>query len=371
MENRSKIKIPRISIILLAIAALSAVIYITAMISEGFANFFNTNISSILRAILAFITNILPFSLAEALIIALPVIMFFLIRSAIRKYSDSWHDVGIFCINALAIISIMFSVFVFSFGTGYYTSTLDKRLSLERKDISAKDLANTAGWLIEHVNVEIDNAEFDESGSSSMPYTLRQMNEILLNDYDKLSKEYDFITNFRSYVKPILLSKPMTYTHISGVYTYITGESNVNTNCPDYSMPYTAAHELAHQRGIAREDEANFVAFLVCMNSDDAYIRYCGYLNLCEYVLNALYSADKDLWEETYRALDVRALREMNAYNEFYKPYRDNVVGDISGAINDAYLQANGTAGTKSYGLVADLAVAYFYTNIQSDLTEN
>ena len=49
-----------------------------------------------------------------------------------------------------------------------------------------------------------------------------------------------------------------------------------------------------------------------------------------------------------------------------YEKYSDNVVGDISGAINDAYLQANGTQGSVSYGLVVDLAVAYFHKNIEN-----
>ena len=158
----------------------------------------------------------------------------------------------------------------------------------------------------------------------------------------------------------------MTYTHISGVYTFFTGEANLNTNGPDYSLVYTTAHELAHQRGIAREDEANFIAFLVCTESDDAYIRYCGHLNLCEYVMNALYSADINLWEQLWDNLDIRIKCEMIAYNKHYEKYRDNVVGEISGAINDAYLQANGTEGSVSYGLVVDLAVAYFHKNIEN-----
>ena len=50
---------------------------------------------------------------------------------------------------------------------------------------------------------------------------------------------------------------------------------------------------MAHQRGIAREDEANFIAFLVCMASDDPYIRYSGYLEVYEYVASSLYSDDR------------------------------------------------------------------------------
>ena len=56
----------------------------------------------------------------------------------------------------------------------------------------------------------------------------------------------------------------------------------------------------------------------------------------------------------------------MIAYNKFYEPYKDNIVGEVSGAINDAYLQANGTQGSISYGLVVDLAVAYFHKNIEN-----
>ena len=266
----------------------------------------------------------------------------------------------------LSIAAFLFGVYICLFGIGYYTSEIDEKLELDKKEVSAKELAQTAEWLIEQVNNEINNVEFEEKSSSIMPYNTRAMNNLLLDSYDSLSDEYDFLPRLTSYVKPIMLSGPMTYTHIAGIYTFFTGEANLNVNSPDYCMPYTTAHELAHQRGIAREDEANFVAFLVCANSDDAYIRYCGYLNLCEYVLNALYSADSKLWEETYKKLDNRAIYEMIAYNKFYEKYKDNVVGEISGALNDAYLQANGTEGTRSYGLVVDLAVAYFHKEIEN-----
>jgi hypothetical protein len=160
-------------------------------------------------------------------------------------------------------------------------------------------------------------------------------------------------------VKPVLLSEPWTYTHIAGVYTYFTGESNINVNFPDYTLPYTAAHEMAHQRGIAREDEANFVAFLVCAASDDDYIRYSGYLNLYEYVSNALYRADKDAYSEVRAELDPVARMEMSAYSKFFDKYRENVAATVTETVNNTYLTIQGTPGTKSYGMVVDLAVAY------------
>lgn len=361
-----KEKLPKFSYVFFAIALVSLILYIIAINYTPFADFFNRHVSSIFRGTLATITNILPLSLVELIIITLPVTLFFIIRFALKRYSDTWHNAGIFCLAILSIACLLFSLFVCSFGIGYYSSTLDKKLELEKSTVSKTELAATAEWLIGEVNAVIDEVEFIEKSSSVSPHSLSNTNDILLDSYDKISEKYEFIPRLYSRVKPIILSKPMTYTHISGVYTYFTGEANVNTNSPDYCIPYTMAHELAHQRGIAREDEANFIAFLVCSESDDAYIRYCAYLNLCEYVLNALYGADKKLWEETYKKLDNRAIYEMIAYNEFYEPYQDNVVGEISGAVNDAYLQANGTQGSVSYGLVVDLAVAYFHKNIEN-----
>ena len=200
-----------------------------------------------------------------------------------------------------------------------------------------------------------------ESGHSLMPYSYEEMNEKLLKAYDRFCEKYDFMDTFYSKVKPVMLSEPMSYTHITGVYTFFTGEANINVNFPDYTVPYTAAHELAHQRGIAREDEANFVAFLVCMESDDPYIRYSACLNVYEYLCSALRSADRALYLRSYEKLPVGVKNEEIAYSAFFVKYKENVAADISQATNNSYLQSQGNPeGTRSYNMVVDLAVAYF-----------
>ena len=157
----------------------------------------------------------------------------------------------------------------------------------------------------------------------------------------------------------------MSYAHFTGLYTFFTGEANINVLFPDYTLPFTAAHELAHGRGIARENEANFIAFLVCMESTDPYIRYCGLLNMYEYVMSALYNADTEEGKPLYNKIaslpDKRIRGELSAYAEFFEKYRTSSVSEISGAINDSFLKANGTEeGEKSYGLVVNLAVSYY-----------
>ena len=160
--------------------------------------------------------------------------------------------------------------------------------------------------------------------------------------------------------KQVALSTPMTYTHISGVYTFFTGEANVNVNYPDYVVAFSAAHEMAHQRGISREDEANFVAFLVCLEAQEPFLRYSGYLNLCEYLMSALYSASPALYRSVMATLDARAWGDLSAYSAFMKKYADNPAASVSNAINNAYLTSQGTPGIRSYNLVVDLAVSYY-----------
>lgn len=258
---------------------------------------------------------------------------------------------------------MIYSLFVLTLAPGYRGSTLASKLSLDQKDVSGQELYDTSLWLLEKIDAQIEGVDFESTGSSVMPYSLYDMNDKLMQCYSKLADKHDFIPNLSSRLKFIILSEPMTYTHISGVYTFYTGEANINVNFPDYSIPFTAAHELAHQRGIAPENEANFVAFLACMESDDPYILYSGYVNMLEYCMNALYQASEELYYDLYKQIDSHVVGEFTAYAEFYDKYRDNVVGDVSGAINDNYLQSQGqSAGSKSYGLVVDLTVAYFHS---------
>ena len=199
---------------------------------------------------------------------------------------------------------------------------------------------------------------------NDMVYSLDELNTKLNHAYLSSAEKYPFVQKMASNVKEVALSELMSYTHITGVYTYFTGEANINCVFPDYTIPFTMAHEMAHQRGIAREEEANFVAFLVCLESDDPYILYSAYLNMYEYVANDLYRADKELYSTVVSKKSARISAEQTAYSEFFAKYRDSVASNVASTVNDAYLKEQGqTAGAKSYGLVVDLAVAHYKNN--------
>ena len=356
-------RLPRAAIGIYLFLALSLVIYLIGILSPAFADFFNRYISSCVRAVTATLTGWIPFSLAETLLLFLPVIIAALVIYAVRFRCDSWRTVFVYIGEIFAIVAFLFSLFIWSFGMAYQGTELEKKLELDRRDVSVEELEMTANLLLEKVNGLADEISFRGEDFSVMPYSLSELNDKLLESYRKVDDNLPFLQTLNSRLKPVINSEIMSHAHITGVYTYFTGEANLNMVFPDYTMPFTAAHELAHQRGIAREDEANFIAFLVCIASDDPYIQYSGYLNMFEYVGSALSGADSSRYQAIFGKLDRRIYYEEVAYSEFYAKYRHSKVSTVSNAVNDTYLKLQGTPGAQSYGMVVDLAVAYYKKN--------
>ena len=360
-STEKKPRLPIVCIVIYAIAAICAILYVAFLLSPEFSDFFNKNISPFIRMPLAMLTGWIPFSLAELLLLFSPFAVIALVTLGIKKYSSSWRHVAVYCLTIVSLAAYVFSTFTLGFVPAYRGSTLDKKMGLDKQPVSADELYDTAAIVVEELNKLQSKISYSESSDFSvMPYGYDELNRKLLDAYEKASEEYDFIKTFDSRVKRVMLSEPMTYTHISGVYTFFTGEANLNTNFPDYTLPFTAAHELAHQRGFAREDEANFIAFLVCISSDDDYVRYSGYLNLYEYLAGPLSRANKDYYSTIYYYVPENTILEMRAYSKFFDKYRENIAEKVSESVNNSFLTINGTEGTKSYGMVVDLAVAFY-----------
>lgn len=347
--------------ILFGIALLCIPLKIATALSAPFADFFNRYVSGIFRALFAHISSILPFSLAETLVlISIPAAILFLaytFKVSAKKDGGLRKQI----LRLLCVIAFLFSTFVLNFGAGYDTTPLEDKMGLEVTEPTTDNLYLASAYTLIHLGNLTDDISYKKSGPSEMPYTFGEMTDKLNAAYDTLYEQYDFLSPLHTGVKRIAMSKPLTYTHLSGFYTCFTGEANVNTNYPDYILAFTTAHEMAHQRGIAPEDEANFIAYLACVAADDPYLQYAGHANMMEYLGNAMYDADPEGYRSrllTFYPDELR--REYAAYSAMFKPYEDNIASDVSGAVNDTYLKAQGqTEGTKSYGLVTDLAVAY------------
>jgi hypothetical protein len=158
--------------------------------------------------------------------------------------------------------------------------------------------------------------------------------------------------------KPVVLSELLSRVGITGIYFPFTGEPNVNTTLPDVELPFSTAHEVAHQRGFAREDEANYVGYLACRLHPDADFRYSGLLAASHYTLAALHAVDPSAASRAHAARSPAVLRDEMAIRAWVDHYRGRA-SEVGHRVNDAYLKAQGQAeGVRSYGRMVDLLLA-------------
>ncbi len=359
-KNKRVLFVPVGSIVLLSLGFLGALIHIFSVYFPSFADFINNTLGHFLRLTLSKIFSIFPFSFMEFLLYFSPVMI---AVAGVIVYKKAKKG-RVFLFRAistlLALASLIYFFFAAGFAPGYRGAPLAKKIGLTQKEVTAKELYDTACIIREELNSLAGDVLYFESGASCLPFSYGELCDKLCDSYEKIEEKYSYLNTFDSSVKPLIISPYMTYTHLTGIYSFFTGEANINTNFPDFIIVHSAAHEMAHQRGISREDEANFTSFLVCREADDPYIRYCAYLNLFLYFSNALYSADPALHESVYYGLDKRAHDDLIAYATFFEKYEDSVAGEIAEGLNNAYLESQGTPGSASYGLVVDLAVAFY-----------
>ncbi len=354
--------IPLVFVVSLLLLIETGIAYLLAINDPEIADILNDSMGKVLRFVLARITGWLPFSLFELLLIfIIPLVVIYIIYLVRTKRGIRARVRSVLFI--LSAISLILSSYVFTLGVGYRTTPLSEKIGVEDvKDIEREELFAVTNLLIFEVNAHASNLSL-QNGETIMPYTLSELCELLSESFDTVNKTYGIPDSFDGRVKPILFSTVMSDAGITGIYSFFTGEANVNVEYPHYTLPFTAAHEMAHQRGISRENEANFVAFLVCISSDDEYVRYSGYLGMLEYFLSAAYATDKDGYPRLYSTISQIAISDMRAAATVTNAHRDSLLGKINDRLNDNYLKFNGTEGVVSYGYAVRLTVGYYRNN--------
>jgi hypothetical protein len=151
----------------------------------------------------------------------------------------------------------------------------------------------------------------------------------------------------------------MSWLGIGGLYNPFTGEANFNALQPDFDLPYSIAHEKAHQCGIAREDEANFVAFLVCSHSTNPFVRYSGYLNALR-VVNELGISAPERYRDVAGTLGAGPRADLSARSAFWARFQGRGM-TVTHRINNSYLRANNVpGGARSYSADVALIISYY-----------
>lgn len=184
----------------------------------------------------------------------------------------------------------------------------------------------------------------DSQGRSVCPYTFEELSVKIKQEYSRLDQDY--FGDYTSTAKPIVFDKIMSHCKILGITFVPFGEANINDLAPMTEIVPTMIHEIAHTKCIMRESDANFLSVYILLNSQDDYLRYCGYYYSYSYLWSALsFSGNYDLIDSL--SLPAVAVADRQRESEFWENY--NMFDKISNFFNDLYLKLNGQSGLDSY----------------------
>ena len=329
---------------------------------------YSENLFIVIARTLAILFNIFPFSIFEIIYITLFCIIlsyiFITLFKILKQPSKLIEFLSMFIVRSMAFVSIIYFLFIFLWGFNYNRLPLSDILGLTINKASIYELESLCENLLEKTLEIREQVKEDSTGVMIFETNLSDIISSAHEGYAVLAKDYKVFSGKFSKPKKVYFSNIMSIITIPGIYSPFTGEANINTYPPDIFLPSTICHEMAHQRGFAREDEANFISYLACKNHPDISFQYSGYLDALKHVMSQLYRYDKSKYNDLKKKYSQGMENDLHAVYQFWRNYSGTIVANTTDKMNDTYLKINRQKdGTHSYGRVVDLLIAEYRKN--------
>lgn len=337
---------------------------------SGFADGYCSSVYRIMSVFWNRVSGVIPISLGEWLLLLLPlalmVYLVFVIVKTIRSRRQRLKTAAKGLLRPIALACALYFIYVTNCGINYYCTDFASQSGLAVQPTTAEELYEVCIYLGTHATSCRSHLPENDKGVMTLDHA--DARRTAAEAVNRLHERYDFFPDGYSVPKPVLLSRGMSYLRITGIFFPFTFEANVNEDSSDCFIPFTMCHELAHVRGYMHEEDANFIAFLACIHSDDEAFRYSGYLMALNYASGALYEADREKYDAFVSCIGDNVRRDLTDYYDYWKQF-ETPVAETASAINDHYLKSNAQdSGVRSYGKMTDLVIAYYYSEPSADI---
>lgn len=334
-------------------------IKIFAFFPEAVEKYYSTGIYPWISRILRLLFGWIPFSVGDLLYAwGFIYLVFALVRFFTRAFRGTLHRKFLWLSLKMTVSIILWIYISFNilWGLNYDRMPLSQQMHLKEKSYSKEDLETLVGLLVNRMN-GIDSI------SRSVRDKLNSNDSLFLfsaQAYRAYGREDHFFRYPNPSVKSSFYGYLANYMGFSGYYNPFSGEAQVNTTIPRFVQPFTTCHEIGHQLGYAKEEEANFCGFLTTKSSSDPAFRYSVYVDLYLYAASALYSLDSTAYIPYREALKPDVRQDLRDLREFYRKYQ-NPLEPLIHILYGKYLKANRQPeGIDSYDEVVGLAIAYY-----------
>lgn len=256
----------------------------------------------------------------------------------------------------LVVLLSIYIIFMVLWGLNYSRKGIAYQLQLPHPSDQINDLLNMQEFVLMKVNES--KQDLINSGNSSLSNS--EIFQGAVDAYHKSEKKYPFLHYQRPSIKSSLYGSIGNYLGFTGYYNPFTGEAQVNTTVPRFLLPSITTHEMAHQLGYAKENEANFVGFITAANSDDASFRYAAYLDIFLYANSQLRVFDSSVANETLNKLIPPVRRDIETWRTFSITHQGLLEPAVRWLYGNFLRLNNQPQGMRSYNQVISMVIAYY-----------
>lgn len=293
------------------------------------------------------LTSNIPFSIMEIVTLVLIILTIILLVSIIKSLIKLRLFKALSKVLSIVIISAsVFLLFNVSMALGYNRAPLD--IELYSGEIDKNQFKQKIQYFLDDFNDISDTLEYTEEGEVVSPYDIKELSELLKVEYSKLTSDYymEYTVN----LKPMLSSFIYREFQITGITFGITGEANINTKNTNGQIPFAGVHEIAHTKGVLREEDADLLSANLLLRSDNPFLRYSAYLATFTRLLDlANYIDEENCYQTLLSSLSPNIRKNYSYINNYWSKH--DLLGKVGDFINDLYLKFNGEQeGSRSYG---------------------
>ena len=329
---------------------------------------YGRTIGPLFVSLLSSLTSVVPISLAEIVIFAFLARQLYgaikgaaEVRNGDRRLSNA---LGAGMLRLGADVGVVVALFYILWGFHYARPPLEQRQQWNGRAADVEEVARLAEEMVEAANFAYSSMWFADDRGQPTDMVIEQ-EELLEHLGAGWEATEDTFGPLRSAVlgfgppKPLMASKVLDYGLASGFYFPWTGEANFNRGTPPVSLPHVVAHEMSHQRGFAREDEANFAGYLAAAQASHPFARYSAYVFAQRQLLSALSRRDRDRAVGLARLRFPGVQRDIDAARDYWAQF-EGPTSRAARSMNNAYLRTNRVpGGILSYGRSVELLIAY------------
>jgi hypothetical protein len=309
---------------------------------------YSNGVYALIQPAVTFASNVIPFSLLDALAVALPI-LFLLSARADLRFGRWWSSTARILWRAALWGMRGYLIFLVMWGLNYQRQRLADRLPFDQTAVTEAAATRLAALSVDRLNAlhAPAHAEGWLAGGTIDP--------ALAGAFDHVTRELGARHRVvAGRPKRTLLDWYFRRAGVAGMTNPFFLETLVSGDLLPFERPFVIAHEWSHLAGLADEGEANAAGWWTCLRGSPGD-QYSGWLFMYGETLRALPSRDRTALAARLSSgprADLRAVRER---------FARHVSPRLSAAgwrVYDSYLRANRVeAGTASYDEALRLAL--------------